>query len=465
MEEIQNITTRNTQTGEIKNFKDLQQFKDFFDDYSTILNSYNVFSKQKGEESFLKAFDFNWNCFRCNNWAMIDYKVVAEKTQRNRNVGNGEGSLYYSKTLKKWVYQYFVNDERKTIKQKKNESVKDFKARVTDIKSKLDNGNYIEKCKDTFSDILQAHIDQKHIDGITSERSYLRELLTLKQIELTCSTFYNKPIQKITVDDIQKSKVNIRKYSNEVITKIWGAIKKTFQIALSRRMIYFNIMEDETLTKPISIKIPRTITALTVNEEKHFVSILNNEELNHKYRNILLLQLYTGMRIGEVLALSKDCINLKDNTITIYRTLTQDKHGNVILGEHTKTYDKKTGIDRGKRTFPMTNNVRNLILNIFNNKISSSNGLLFWDYEDNTFVTPKEINCFLKRLNEKYNICEESLHTHRLRHTFITRCREIHMDELVVQAIAGHVPNSDSTRGYTTISLDYIKEECQKIQA
>ena len=44
-------------------------------------------------------------------------------------------------------------------------------------------------------------------------------------------------------------------------------------------------------------------------KENKLIKILTSTV--HKYNDILLLQLYTGMRIGEVLALSKDCINLK----------------------------------------------------------------------------------------------------------------------------------------------------------
>ena len=41
--------------------------------------------------------------------------------------------------------------------------------------------------------------------------------------------------------------------------------------------------------------------------------------------------------------------------------------------------------------------------------ISASNlyGLLFWNYERNTFITPKEVNAWLRRLNTKYKITDK----------------------------------------------------------
>lgn len=383
---------------------------------------------------------------------------------KTRTVGNGEGTLYYSDSLKRWMFQYFSNGKRKNLKQRKKESTRDFKIRVTKLKNELNNGSYIDTTNETLSDIIEHYIQQKYEDGITSGISYKRELETLDQLKNCCNNFVNKSIQKITVEDIEKSKKEIRKYSKSCIDKIWRLLTKGFKIAYSRRKITYNIMEDETLTKPISQKASIPVQALTIQEESLFVSILNSNK-NIQYRNILLLQLYTGARIGEILALTKDDINLKENTMTIRRTLTKDKDGNIILGEHTKTYDKKTGIDKGKRTFPMTSKVRSIITNVLNNKITNINNLLFWDYNKETFIKPYEINSFLYRINKSNNICSYSLSTHNLRHTFITRCQEQEMPLVVIQSLVGHVEGSNITNNvYTSVSLDFMKQELEKIK-
>lgn len=384
--------------------------------------------------------------------------------KKTKSVGNGEGSFYYSEALQCYIYQYVHNGKRKTMKQRKGETKTAFKVRVTEIKSKKNNGTLIENNKETFISILENYVEQKHKDGITSDRSYKRDLETIKQIKSTCINFINKPISKIKIEDIEDCKETIRKYSNSVINKIWTQINKTFQIAYSRRKIPFNIMLDETLKKPISKKVEKPVEALTIDEENKLIDVLNNQEINHKYKNIILLQLYTGMRIGEVLALSKNCIDLKNNTLTIYRTLTQDKNYNVIMGEHTKTFKRITGIDKGKRTFPMNNKVKNVIVEILKSKTTNIYSLLFWDYKKNNYITPGEINSYLARINQKYNICSSSLHSHRLRHTFITRCVEKGMFPKVIQNLVGHVQGSSITSDiYTSISNDFMIKELEKI--
>lgn len=391
-----------------------------------------------------------------------------EKERRNKktkSVGNGEGSLYNSEALKCWIYQYVVSGKRKTMKQKKNETVKEFKTRVTTLKNSINNGTYIEKCNDTCLKIIKNHVEQKYNDGITSDRTYIRDLETIKQLEKTCANWISKPVQKVTSDDIEKSKSEIRNYSNNTIDKIWRFINIIFKIAISRRKIMYNPMVDETLSKPVSKIENKTVEALTKKEETLLLKTLKNSP-NSMYNNIILLQLYTGARIGEILALSQDCIDLKNNTITIYRTITRDKNDKVILGKHTKTYCKKTGVDKGKRTFPMSTNVRIVIEDILKSKITNMNGLLFWDSTKDRLISDGMINSYLDRINklDKENTITDRLSTHRLRHTFITRCQENRMPLVVIQSLVGHVEGSNITNDtYTSVSLDFMKQELEKI--
>lgn len=380
------------------------------------------------------------------------------RNQKNKTKGNGEGTIYVSSKTGLLVGQYCYNRKRKSVYQKKNEKTTDFKKRFSKILTEINEGTYIEKNDETFSSILKNHIDQKYKDGTTSDRGYKRDLDTFKAIEKTCNNFINKAIQKVTLNDINLAKELIKNYSKSSIDKIWRLINKTFKIAISRRLIVFNIMEDEDLKKPISKKDTKHVESLTVDEEKKLVDILNNEEKHHKYRNILLLQLNTGMRIGEVLALSKDCIDLKNKTITVYRTLTRDLKEQVIMGKTTKT-----GED-GVRTFPMTDATQKIITDVMKSKIFNIHNLLFWDYAKSNFVTPSQIDSYLVRLNKKYKIAN-NISSHVLRHTFITRCVENGMFIKAIQKIVGHKPNSSITVDvYTSVSNDFVLKELEKIK-
>mgnify|MGYP003247283127 CR=1 FL=1 len=282
------------------------------------------------------------------------------------------GTIYKSNKTGLYIAQYMIDYKRHSVYQKKNEKIGDFKKRFNNILASINNGTYIEKTNETLYEILKNHIEQKFLDGITSQASYLRDIETLSEVEKTCYNFIYKSIQKISIEDIEKEKINMRSFSQSTIDKMWILLKKGFKIAYSRHKLSYNIMENETLTKPISEKEHKKVDALNEVELKKLNKILDNNERNHKYRNIVKMQLLTAMRIGETLARSISLIplfvqlfllllffilfniDLKSRKMTIDNTLTKDENGKVILGKHTKTYNKRTGIDRGKRKIPIT---------------------------------------------------------------------------------------------------------------
>lgn len=428
-------------------------------------NKQKIFTDMKDLKDFIIWQDAN------EEWELInvinEVEIKEKRNSKTKSVGNGEGSLYYSETLKCWVYQYFdTANKRKTMKQRKKETVKEFKARVTALKNSLNNGTYIEKSSDTTKSILEKHINQKLNDGIVKGNTYTRDLETLQQIEKCCNNFINKPIQKVTFDDIQTSKENMKQYAKSGINRMWRLLKKTFAIASSPsvHICTLNIMNDENLKKPISNVGTKKIYPLTIEERKKLEYILDNQERNHKYRNIVKIEWITAMRIGELLARSKKDINNSKTKLHIHNTLTKDENGKTIIGKHTKTYNKETGIDEGERYFPINSDINEILNEELSKNITNIYGLIFWDYKKNTFISDKEINAWLRRLNQKYKISDKNLHNHRLRHDRITQWKESGMDMKAIQYLAGHVEGSDVTDNYIDISQEYAFNEFEKIK-
>ena len=367
------------------------------------------------------------------------------------------GTIYINKKTGLYIGQYVLDGKRKSVYQKKNEKIGDFKTRFNKIIASINDGTYIGKSTETLETIIERHIEQKNKDGITSNNSYKRDKETLEQIKKCCSDFIYKPVQKVTLYDIEKSKENLKQYKKSGIDRAWRLLFKGFRIASSpsKRLIPYNIMDDEELKKPVSVKITEKVKPLTVEEETRLNEILDNEERNHPYRNIVKLELITAMRIGEVLARSVSNVNKESKKLLINNTLTEDTDGTVILGEHTKTYNKTTGIDEGIRNFPISNEIDEIINEQTKQKITNIYGLLFWNYEDNTFITPKEVNAWLRRINAKYKI-SKTLHNHRLRHTRITRWKEAGLDMKAIQYLAGHVEGSEITdKVYIDVSEEF----------
>ena len=393
---------------------------------------------------------------------------MERRNKKTKSKGNGEGTIYYSETLQKWVAQYVEpSGKRKTLTQKKNEKVSDFKKRFTNIINDINNKTYIESNTTSLYNILNDYFENKHKTGIISDRTYKRDTESLKLLEKVCKDFIYKPIQKVTISEIKKALPNfveleaihkktnekvVKIYSQNVIDKLYMILNKGFKIATSERIIQYNIMDNESIQKPKAKKENEKVEALTIEQEKELIKVLRNS--NHKYKDIILLTLFTGMRIGETLALTRDNIDLKENTITIEKTLTRNKNDKVILGQKTKT-------KAGQRTIFLSNNVKKLLQNILSTNITNMYNLIFYDYDKNTFVTPNEINCFLKRLNQKYKICSD-IHTHMLRHTYATRCIEAGMSAKVLQKNLGHKKIQTTLDTYTSVFEKFNKAENEK---
>ena len=141
----------------------------------------------------------------------------------------------------------------------------------------------------------------------------------------------------------------------------------------------------------------------------------------------------------------------------------EDKDGKIILGKHTKTYNKKTGIDEGERNFPIDAELGEIIKRQLDKKIVNIYGLLFWNYETNTFINPKRINEWLESINKKYMISNKKLHNHRLRHDRITQWKEAGIDIKAIQYLVGHIEESDVTDDYIDISQEFAFEQLKKI--
>lgn len=282
----------------------------------------------------------------------------------------------------------------------------------------------------TIPELLRRKYEEDYAMNFVGEQGYARNLGGIALLER--SGFGKMPIVDITEMQIKSFLRSMTKYSDSVIKKTYQQLTAAFKVAVEKGIIEKNPMDASDIRRPKSSKKPKDVRGLTQEEQARFLEALRDFKIprnRNEYKLQLLIELYSGMRMGEINALKPENIDFENGLIHVRSTVSRGLEYRVFIKEGAKT-------DAGIRDIPINKALEPVLQEAMERKRRNPLGLVFYDHLKNDLITTSQVNCFFHRICKKAGISVRGQHA--LRHTFATRCIEADVPPVVLKKWLGH---------------------------
>lgn len=282
----------------------------------------------------------------------------------------------------------------------------------------------------TIVDIMRSKVENDYQKNYTGEQGYDRNLKTIAIIEK--GHIGDIPIAYLSKEQVNLFLSSITKYSNTMIRKIHAMIKRAFSIAYDAGLIKDNFMTTPDFRPPKSEKVDKKVRGLTVEEQQRFLDALETHKVpkgRNSYKLQLLIELYGGLRMGEINALRPENIDLRKGYIHVESTISRGIDSRPFIKRGTKT-------DAGNRYVPVNNRLKAVLVQALDEMRENPEDLVFYNHLKGGIIETQQVNSFYKRICQKAKI--EMTGQHALRHTFATRCIEADIPAIVLKKWLGH---------------------------
>lgn len=265
------------------------------------------------------------------------------------------------------------------------------------------------------------------------------------------------------------NKLNEQGYQWETLHKVKVLLSDMFDKAMEDEFVVKNPAKSVRLPKN---KPAREIKALSKEDQETFFECASGTF----YNNLFIVAVNTGLRPGELFALTEKNINFAKGELYVTNTLLYQK----LDGDEKKTFhleDPKTYTSR--RTVPINKICMSALLSqvrihkILYNKSPYKNNLEFPNLLFTTrHCTPLNsvlYSAAIDKIVNEINLMRDSLDKmesfsgHAFRHTFATRCFEAGIEPKTVQSYLGHASLQMTMDLYTSVFPDKKRMEIQKL--
>ena len=403
-------------------------------------------------------------CKKCKNRKICSNRKKLSKCPICKNCKNAEQcDIFYITTCSKAILNLGRSPQTgKEIKKSftgktEDEALYKLYQFKDDVKKNGLPRNIIQKSVVTIYSLGCQMEEIKKSRGKIGTNAYRTNMSTLKRIAEY--DFANIPIEKVKKEHIEDFLEDERNKSNSIIKKDYGMLARIFDYAEENDYIKKNFFRGFNKIEKTQSKIAtKQVTPMTFEEEKRFKEYLAND--THPYKNLVIIELFTGMRLGECLALNISDVDIASNTIRVSKILTHDENHKPYIHESALSQTKD-----GARLVQINDVFKpNVIEAIENAKQNAANteNLLFCQ-SNGSLILESSVNSYLKKVAKEIGLSYwKQFSSHRLRHTFATRCIEAGVILPVVQTLMGHNDIQTTVNEYGKIFNFYQVKEKEK---
>lgn len=357
----------------------------------------------------------------------------------SKKTANGGGSIRKKTVMKKgkeyiyWEARVTVGADPMTGKQRQRsitgKTQQEVAQKLRQLTAEIDNGTYREPSKMTVGEWLD-----------TWQEQYLNDLKPLtKEMYATAVRIHLKPalgmkkLDALLPADIQRFYNSLmqgeKPLSAKTIKNIHGIFHRALQQALDLGYLRNNPANPCRLPR---VEKPIIHTLDDVSTKKFLKAIQG-----HRFENIFLVTLFTGLREGEALGLKWDCVDFAGSSLLVGRQLQRKRDGS----SQYYLISPKNGKFRKVVLAPFVLDILHRqraeqeIWKRIAGKSWMDTGLVFTD-ELGDNLTPETVYKNFKKI--AIEIGCESLHFHSLRHSYAVAALQSGDDIKTVQENLGH---------------------------